>query len=104
MALDGWEGRQLRVGDIRQEVGQAAEREPPFGLGGRRAQDARPALAAQFGRGAPDGRLADTGLAVDEEAGRAASRPLQEPVDRLELRATSDEVGDHARVVYARVQ
>ncbi len=56
----------------------------------RRTRDARP--PAPEG-GAPDGRLADPGFAVDQEGYQALAEPLEECLDPFELANPPDDFG-----------
>jgi hypothetical protein len=92
MALDGRKLRQLVRRDLRKQIRQPAEGQAPLRFGRRRAEEARTAVAGPPGRFAPDARLADAGVADDEEAREAALGSLDEAVDRLELAAAPDHV------------
>ena len=93
--LDGGQGCELAVGDGRQEVGQAAEGERPFGLSWRRSEDPCTTLGGPLDPGPPDRGLADPRFADDQQARRTRSCPLEQPLDRLELRRAADQVGVH---------
>ena len=98
------EGVALRTGqagersviDHAQQVDQAAERHPALGLRRSRRQHEPIAGAGLLGGGPPDRRLADPRLAREGQGGQAGPGPLQERLDRAELRHPPDDLVRHA--------
>ena len=93
VALDRGERRHPIGADLRQEVREPAEGQLALGFGGCRAEDDRAALLRPVDRGSPDRGLADPGLTVDDQAGRAVPEPLDETIDGCQLDLTSDDLG-----------
>ena len=87
-------GQHLRRA-IREEVAERRVGEPLLGLRGSGAEHAERPLPGGLDAGRPERRLADPGLAFEDERSRAAVRPVEEGVQRCDLVLPADDLHCH---------
>jgi hypothetical protein len=75
-----------------QEVGERGKRELRFGVGRPRLKDCEPPLAREPRGLAPDRRLADAGLALEDERARRRRLGSDERTRGRELLLAADEL------------
>ena len=86
--------RQLRqhlLDDAVEQIRQSGERQLLLGLGGPRSQHSQPLLAGGLHPCQPEGRLANSGVACENECTRPLARPLDEGVERRQLFVPADD-------------
>lgn len=65
-----------------QSLLEPGERQMDFGQDTRHAQDEKPAFMGPIFRGCKQGRLADPGLAVDDQRRSASIDPVEQMIDQ----------------------
>jgi len=89
------------VDDVTEQVAERRERELRLGAGRSRRKNPEAARLREFDTGAPQRRLPDPGLSLEEQPLRPVSGGLDKPVDLREFALSSDELGDPFRLRHA---
>jgi hypothetical protein len=96
LALERGQSRQKLVGRVPDQVAQPDERQPRFGFLACAAQHATAAYRRLLERREPYGRLADPGLALDDERSRTGAHSVEEGPRESQLVVAPDDAAVHA--------
>ena len=87
-----------------EQVGDRAQRERHLDFDAPRHEDAHAGLLRRFDRGAPEHRLPDPGVPVDDSGGSPVAERVDELPELVELLVPADELevacNDHQMIVY----